>query len=146
MAAHDDQQVTLANELVTTLPSYGRWVSSIWNSETPFGRVSFRQITVLYLLRKPSFMLGLAPTPSNFAELLSVRKSVVTRVLASLEAGGFITRVVDPNDGRSQIIAITERGHALSVYIEEIFLREMMGSVEFLSGDDAEQLCGSSPS
>jgi DNA-binding MarR family transcriptional regulator len=132
-----DQRTELVHELVITLPSFGRWVSSIWNSETPFGRVSHRQVAVLYYLRRSEFMAGLPATPSNFAELLSVRKSVITRVLASLEAGGFITRVSAPDDARSQLIALTERGHALSVYIEEIFLKEMIGSIEFVSDDDA---------
>lgn len=137
---HDDQRINLANELVITLPAFGRWVSSIWNSETPFGRVSHRQVAILWLLRRQHFMSGLAPTASNFAEILSVRKSVVTRVLASLESGGFITRVSVPDDGRSQIIEITERGNTLSVYIEEIFHQEMMGSIDFVSEDEADLL------
>lgn len=137
MEAADDQRLKLANELVITLPSFGRWVSSIWNSETPFGRVSHRQVAVLYYLRRSEFMAGLPATPSNFAELLSVRKSVITRVLASLDAGGFISRVSAPDDARSQLIALTERGYALSVYIEDIFLKEMIGSIEFASDDEA---------
>jgi DNA-binding MarR family transcriptional regulator len=139
------QRDVLANELVVTLSSFGRWVSSIWNSETPFGRVSHRQITVLYLLRKRHFMAGLAATPTNFAQLLSVRKSVVTRVLASLESGGFIGRVSDPADKRSQIVVLTERGHHLSVYIEGIFLQEMIGSIEFLSEDEIDLLLRARP-
>lgn len=133
---HDDQRVNLANELVITLPAFGRWVSSIWNSETPFGRVSHRQVAILWLLRKRHFMSGLAATASNFAEILSVRKSVVTRVLASLESGGFITRVNVPDDARSQLIELTERGYDLSVYIEEIFFQEMMGSIDFVSDEE----------
>jgi DNA-binding MarR family transcriptional regulator len=137
---HNAQRANLAYELVITLPSYGRWVSSIWNSETPFGQVSHRQVTILWILRKRHFMQGLTPTASNFAELLSVRKSVITRVLASLEAGGFISRVNLPDDARSQLIELTERGHDLSVYIEEIFMKEMVGSIDFVSDDQIEQL------
>jgi DNA-binding MarR family transcriptional regulator len=85
-------------------------------------------------------MAGRAATPSNFAEILSVRKSVVTRVLASLESGGFITRVSVPDDARSQLIEITERGNALSIYIEEIFFKEMMGSIDFVSDDEIDLL------
>jgi DNA-binding MarR family transcriptional regulator len=141
----DGQRVNLANELVLTLPSFGRWVSSIWNSETPFGRVSHRQITVLYLLRKRRFLSGLSPTPSNFAQLLSVRRSVVTRVLANLESRGFITRITDPDDGRSQIVELTELGHTLSAYIEEIFMQEMIGSIAFLSDEDVNLLLRVNP-
>ncbi len=140
MKTADDQRIALANELVITLPASGRWVSSIWNSETPFGRVSHRQVAVLYYLRRSEFMAGLPATASNFADLLSVRKSVITRVLASLDAGGFITRVSAPDDARSQLIALTERGHALSVYIEEIFLKEMVGSIDFVSDEEAALL------
>jgi DNA-binding MarR family transcriptional regulator len=137
---HDDQRINLANELIVTLPSFGRWVSSIWNSKTPFGQVSHRQVAILWLLRRQHFMAGRAATPSNFAEILSVRKSVVTRVLASLESGGFITRVSVPDDARSQLIEITERGNALSIYIEEIFFKEMMGSIDFVSDDEIDLL------
>lgn len=145
LVEEDDQRINLAYELVVTLPSYGRWVSSIWNSETPFGQVSHRQVTILWILRKREFMQGLAATASNFAELLSVRKSVITRVLASLESGGFITRVNVPDDARSQLIEITERGKDLSVYLEEIFLQEMIGSIDFVTDDEIEQLLGVLP-
>jgi DNA-binding MarR family transcriptional regulator len=134
------QRGNLAYELVITLPGFGRWVSSIWNSETPFGHVSHRQVTILWLLRRRHFMRGLTATASNFAELLSVRKSVITRVLASLESGGFITRISAPDDARSQLIELTERGHALSLYIEDIFMQEMMGSIDFVSEDEVDLL------
>ncbi|CAN5661637.1 hypothetical protein BH09CHL1_BH09CHL1_33700 [soil metagenome] len=140
MEEHGDHRVNLAYELVITLPSFGRWVSSIWNSETPFGQVSHRQVTILWILRKRHYLQGLPATASNFADLLSVRKSVITRVLASLESGGFITRVNVPDDGRSQLIELTERGLALSVYLEEIFVQEMMGSIDFVSDDEIDQL------
>jgi DNA-binding MarR family transcriptional regulator len=136
----DGRRVDLAYELVLTLPSFGRWVSSIWNSTTPFGQVSHRQVTILWILRKRHYLRGLPATASNFAELLSVRKSVITRVLASLESGGFITRVNVPDDARSQLIEITERGVDLSVYLEKIFLQEMIGSIDFVSDDEIEEL------
>jgi DNA-binding MarR family transcriptional regulator len=141
----ENQRIELANELVLTLPSFGRWVSSIWNSETPFGQVSHRQVAILWLIRYRRFLKGSAATPSNFADTLSVRRSVITRVLASLESGGFITRISDPGDKRSQIIEITERGHALSVYIEEIFLQEMLGSIDFVAEHEIDLLLRAVP-
>lgn len=140
MSGNEDLSVQLAHQLVLTLPSFDRWTSSIWNSETPFGRVGHRQVHVLYCLRYPEFLRGLPPTASSFAELLSVRKSVVTRWLAGLEDGGFIRRVEHEDDRRSQLIEVTEKGYAVSVYIEEVFQREMRGSIDFMPAESMQQL------
>jgi len=140
MATNGDVSLQLANELVLTLPSFDRWTSSIWDSETPFGRVGHRQVQILYRLRYPIYMNGLPATASSLAELFSVRKSVVTRWLAGLEARGFIERVDVPDDRRSHLIELTESGHAVSVYIEEIFVEEMKQSIGFMSRESMEHL------
>jgi DNA-binding MarR family transcriptional regulator len=118
----------LAEQLVQVLPAFSRWVGSIRNAETPFGRVAYRQVEILYLIRKrriPTERLS----PSFLADLFSVQRSVVTRLLASLETHGFIVRRVDPEDGRSYFIEITAKGIAVSEYIEGIFIQEMLDGI-----------------
>ena len=140
MSESDELPLRLAHQLVLTLPSFDRWTSSIWNSETPYGRVGHRQVQILYRLRYPEYMNGLPATASSFAELFSVRKSVVTRWLAGLDVGGFIRRVDQPGDRRSQAIELTEQGHAVSVYIEDVFVSEMKQSIGFMSQERMERL------
>ena len=129
----------LASELVLVLPSFGRWVSSIRNSDTPFGRMAFRQVEILYIIRK-NLLPTDAVTPSDLAEFISVRRSVVTRVLSNLEERGFIERQTSPEDGRSQILRITESGITVSEYIEKIFHDEMLEAIGFLEDDQATRM------
>lgn len=127
----------LAEELVLVLPSFARWVSSIRNADTPYGRVSYRQVDILYTIRKR--LLGSDRVlASQLATHMDVQRSVVTRILASLEAGGFITREVDSHDARAHWIEVTEKGREVSEYIEEIFVREMLGGIDFLEDDQIQ--------
>jgi DNA-binding MarR family transcriptional regulator len=134
----------LANELVLVLPSFGRWVSSIRNSDTPFGRMAFRQVEILYIIRKNLLRSNIV-TPSDLAEFLSVRRSVVTRVLANLEERGFVVRHTTPGDRRSQALEITAKGTAVSEYIEDIFHREMIDALDFLDDERVTTMLGELP-
>ena len=51
-------------------------------------------------------------TPSELAALERVRPQSLTRILASLEEDGLISRRPGPSDRRQSLIAITEQGHA----------------------------------
>lgn len=51
--------------------------------------------------------------PSVIAERMMVTRPAITGVLDTLEKHGMITRVDDPNDGRSRLAEITPAGHAL---------------------------------
>ncbi|MGB3330535.1 MAG: MarR family transcriptional regulator [Thermomicrobiales bacterium] len=130
-----DARTRLAEDLVLVLPSFARWVSSIRNADTPFGRVAHRQVEILYLIRKR--LLGSDRVlASQLATHMDVQRSVVTRILASLEASGFITRQVDEHDARAHWIEITDTGRAASEYIEDIVVREMLAGIDCL--EDAQ--------
>ncbi len=49
-------------------------------------------------------------TPSFLADELGIPAQTVTRAIADLEAANLITRVADPNDGRSYIVEPTADG------------------------------------
>jgi len=139
MTAASDDRTRLAQDLVQILPSFARWVSSIRNADTPYGRVAYRQVEILYIMRKR--VLGSDRVlASQLATHMSVQRSVVTRIVASLEQSGFVAREVDPHDARVHRIALTEKGIAVSVYIEDIFLREMLGGIAFLGDDQIGEL------
>ncbi len=52
-------------------------------------------------------------SPSELAELESVRRPTATRLLAILEYRGLVARTPDPRDRRSCRVAVTEPGRAL---------------------------------
>ncbi len=49
-------------------------------------------------------------TPSELAEIESVKRPTATRILRGLEGEGLVERTPDPNDGRSALISITAEG------------------------------------
>ena len=52
-------------------------------------------------------------TPSELAERERIQRPTATRLLARLEAPGWVARTPDPQDGRSALVAITPAGEAL---------------------------------
>lgn len=64
--------------------------------------VPLGQISVLATLDR------LGPlTPGALAQHEQVRPPTMTRVLAALDGAGYLQRVADPNDGRSQLVSLT---------------------------------------
>jgi DNA-binding MarR family transcriptional regulator len=115
----------LAFAMLTQLPKYGIWAESMREFETPYGTIGYRQAAILWVLR---YQL-LAPdemTPTGFASFHRIQPSVVTRALAKLEQSGFIERTIDPADTRVSHISITEVGTAISRYIEQLYMDDLL--------------------
>jgi DNA-binding MarR family transcriptional regulator len=51
--------------------------------------------------------------PSELAERERIKRPTATRILGSLESAGLLTRVRDPEDGRSSILSVTSEGREL---------------------------------
>ena len=51
--------------------------------------------------------------PSELAKREGIKRPTATRILGSLEAAGLLTRVRDPEDGRSSILSVTPGGREL---------------------------------
>lgn len=118
------RRARLSQLMVLILPGFGRWASAMRDFETPYGKAGIRQLEVLYLLRHD--LLGdLPPTATSLAAHFGIQRSVLTRILAKLEAGGYVTREPDPSDGRASRVAITEQGKLLSDHVERQYFREM---------------------
>ena len=79
-------------------------------------------------------------TASTISTFHNVQPSVVTRVLAKLEASGFVERVGLARDRRASEIRITERGIAISRYVEEIYYEEVLRCLADFSDEEVEQL------
>ncbi|MEQ9519881.1 MAG: MarR family transcriptional regulator [Parvibaculum sp.] len=48
--------------------------------------------------------------PSAIAKALDMNKSAVTTLLTRLEDAGFVRRMADPDDGRAQLVELTDKG------------------------------------
>src|SRR6202453_2371065 len=85
-------------KLVRHLETFGRR-SSVYQEVDRAGYIALRTLDEL----GPSCVNGLA-------QELHLDSSTVTRQVGVLESGGFVTRSVDPNDGRSWLIDLTPHG------------------------------------
>jgi DNA-binding MarR family transcriptional regulator len=125
----------IAQQMVLVLPGFGRWASAMRDFETPYGKAGIRQLEVLYILRH-DLVDRSHQTATMLAHHFQIQRSVVTRVLAKLEQGGYITREIDPNDHRAQQITITEQGKLLSDYVEQKYFEEMNAALGDITEDD----------
>ncbi len=83
MSTSEAARRELAGRMVRELPRFGRWAVTIRDYETPYGKVGYRQLATLWLIRF-HLIPGDDFTPSRLAEHLEVQPSVVTRLLAKL--------------------------------------------------------------
>lgn len=135
----DVDRKRLASRMVVVLPRYGLWANGFREVETPYGRVGYRQFTVLWMLRQNPEEVGQI-TASRLAQFFDVQPSVMTRALAKLEAAGFITRAIDEADRRRFEIEITDRGRLVSEYIQEVITRDLLDSIASLDDEQVSEL------
>jgi DNA-binding MarR family transcriptional regulator len=128
-----------ATQIITGLPVFGAWVGAISEYDTPYGRAGARQVEVLWALRHNLYSDS-PVTASTISTSHNVQPSVVTRVLAKLEASGFVERVGLARDRRASEIRITDRGTAISRYVEEIYYDEVLNALSDLSDEEVEEL------
>ncbi len=94
-------------KLVRHLETFGR-KSSLYQEVDRAGYLALRTLD------------GLGPSCINgLAQELHLDSSTVTRQVSALESGGFVTRQVDPNDGRSWLIDLTPRGRKAMRTVEQ---------------------------
>lgn len=81
-------------------------------------------------------------TPTEMYGLLMISSGGLTHRLVRLEKAGLVRREPSPDDGRSMLVALTDRGIALA---EEAFRTDMANELTFLEALDSaerEQLAG----
>ena len=79
-------------------------------------------------------------SPSELADREGLKRPTVTRILGHLEKDALVTRVRDPEDGRSSILSISADGRALLRKLrarKNAYLAQQMGE---LDTDDARAL------
>lgn len=135
----DEKRVELARDIVSNMPKFGNWATGIRDFATPYGKLGFRQLAILWAIRYkliPDDVLS----PTTLATQQNVRPSVITRALARLEMGGFLERTMHPQDRRRINLTLTEKGHDVSVYVEHLYLDEIVAALAPYSDADIDHL------
>ncbi len=135
----DEERHEVAFAMLTQLPKFGVWAEAIREFATPYGTLGYRQASVLWAIRH-GLLLPEELTPTGFATYFRIQPSVVTRALAKLEQSGFIVRSVDAHDTRVSHIATTEAGAAISRYIEQLYIDDLLSTLDDLSDDQLAEL------
>lgn len=81
----------------------------------------------------------------DLARREQISKSSATKLVARLEAIGFLSRTPDPNDGRSFHVGITPVGHEYLAASSERANEYLAAEVEALSDDDRALLLAALP-
>ena len=68
---------------------------------------------------------GRATTPGSVADVLGVGRTTVTGLLDRLEADGLLTRSIDPNDKRSFVLRLTDKGREVARQVEDVRRRQV---------------------
>jgi MarR family transcriptional regulator for hemolysin len=95
---------------------------------------------LLYLSR-----LGPDARQSDLARTVGVREASLVRTLVRLETMGFIERSPNPNDGRANVMKLTDRGQALVQQIENLLgeLRHhVLGDISDADIETLARVCG----
>lgn len=82
----------------------------------------------------------------DLARREQISKSSVTRLVARLEATGYLERTVDPDDGRSFMVALTHHGHDLLESSRQRANEFLAHQVGRLSEDDRRSILEALPS
>lgn len=135
----EQTRADLARSVMTVLPRFGGWAVNIRDFMTPYGRLGFRQLAILWALRH-----DLVPpdelSPTTLARQQNVRPSVITRALTRLEEGGLVVREMDLQDRRRIILTLTDKGRDASIYVERMYLREIMNSMSDFDDDTIDEI------
>jgi DNA-binding MarR family transcriptional regulator len=137
--ANDDHLETMAKIMVGTLPKWGHWASSFREFETPHGKVGYRQLQLLWILRHhllPRDML----TPTRLATYFRVQPSVMTGVIQRLTQAGLIERMADEADSRLTLLAITPAGIDVSQFVEAYFNAQVIAALRQLGAEDVRAI------
>lgn len=134
----EEFRAALALRMLRRIPRFGAWARGVREFETPHGKIGFRQIAILWFLRY-ELPPGEAVFPSQIAAFSAVQPSVITRALAKLEDAGLIERAVDTDDHRRFRITMTEKGREISIFVEKLYMDDMLASMAHLDMAQMEE-------
>jgi DNA-binding MarR family transcriptional regulator len=108
-AEHLSEAILELDQTVQRLVRAG-WPTTWLNGKLPLGATR-----VLLVIEA-----GRATTPGSVADVLGVGRTTVTGLLDRLEADGLLTRSIDPNDKRSFVLQLTDKGREVARQVENV--------------------------
>lgn len=129
----------LATRMVHTLPGWGMWANDLRDFETPYGRVGFRQASVLWVLVN-EVLPPAHRTPTGIAKHFGVQNSAITRAVDKLILGGYLTRTISDKDHRVHLLEATEHGKNVSDWIQRLYTAPLQEELETLSQKEMDSL------
>lgn len=134
----------LALNMVTILPRWGSWAAYMSEVDTPYGRIGYRQTSIMWILRKGTIDGKLNHnTSSVIAAEIGVQNSVITRASDHLVHLGLIKRTTSPDDRRRQLLTLTPDGIRASEYIQDLYTTAIQDAMSGLDDDTIVELQGS---
>ena len=137
--SNNDNRSQLAQTMITQLPRWGSWAASMREVDTPYGRIGYRQASIMWILRK-DHKAGKDSMTTAIASEIGVQNSVITRAGEHLEELGLLKRTTATEDRRRQYLTLTENGFKASEYIEELYVTSITNELNKLDQGDIDNL------
>lgn len=77
-------------------------------------------------------------TPMKLSKIMGINKTIISRIIDSLNQGGYVVKTKDPKDKRSYFVSITQQGiekvdKIYTYHLSPIYeLRKKLGDKDFL--------------
>lgn len=137
--SHDDVSDEFIAHMMRVVTDLSRWINAIRDVEMPDGKIGYRQLHVLFLLRREVIPAERA-TPGALVEYLGVRPSVITGLVARLEEQGYLVRDADPHDRRRDLLRVTAKGKSISEQVEAYIGGDIRRELGRLSSAQRDEL------
>lgn len=125
--------------MVHTLPGWGLWAIDVRDFETPYGRIGFRQASILWVLRSRA-IVDEDRTPTGIAKHFGVQNSAITRAVDKLEQGGYVLREIAFEDRRRHYLVLTQKGADISEFIERLYTAPLQEELEEMTNEELATL------
>ncbi len=123
-----------AAQILALLPVLRQWVTARVQRSGAHRGLSLRQYAALHSIRQG------ASSPGELARLWQVTPAVLTGIVDRLESRGLVRREPDPTDRRRLRLALTERGMAASLDVEQALTDDLAAQLVMLSPDELVEL------
>lgn len=137
--SNNDNRSQLAQTMIAHLPRWGAWAASMREVNTPFGRIGYRQASIMWIIRRDQES-GKDSMTTAIASEIGVQNSVITRAGEHLEELGLLKRTTATEDRRRQYLTLTEEGVEASEYIEELYVTTIANELNKLDQGDIDNL------
>lgn len=95
---------------------------SCLHRESPVPGMKHSEARVLFIIKSHLTESGKGVRISALSHIMRVTPPTVTHLINSLESGGLVKRIVDPQNRRSILVYLTEQGETVLKQASEMFL------------------------